>query len=43
MLSKTGDLHGEDAIYRLCKATQETWMMKRSWKALSKMPVEDRL
>ena len=43
MLSKTGELHGEEAVYRLCRATQETWMMKRTWKALMKMSVEDRV
>lgn len=43
MLTKTGELHGEESAYQLCRATQETWMMKRTWKALLKMSVEDRV
>jgi len=43
LLSKTGEQYGEEAVYRLCRSTQETWMMKRTWKALSKMSVEDRV
>ena len=43
MLTKTADLHGEEAVYNLCRSTQETWMMKRTWKGLVKMSVEDRV
>jgi hypothetical protein len=43
ILTKTAALQGEEAVYRLCRATQETWMLKRTWKALVKMPVEERV
>ncbi len=43
LLTKTALVSGEEAVYRLCRATQETWMLKRTWKALVKMPVEDRV
>ncbi len=43
MLTKTAESHGEEAAYELCRATQETWMMKRTWKGLSRMSVEDRV
>jgi hypothetical protein len=43
MLTKTGELHGEEAVYQLCRSTQETWMMKRTWKGLMKMSVEERV
>lgn len=43
LLTKTAATEGEDAVYRICRATQETWMLRRTWKALSKMTVEDRV
>ncbi len=43
IFTKTGEKQGEEAVYELCKATQETWMMKRTWKGLSKMTVEERV
>jgi hypothetical protein len=43
MLTKTADRLGEKAAYELCRATQETWMMRRTWKGLRKMTVEERV
>lgn len=43
MLTKTGERHGEEAVYELCRATQATWMMKRTWKGLLKMSVQERV
>ena len=43
ILTKTAKKHGEAAVYELCRATQETWMMKRTWKGLLKMSVEERV
>ncbi|MBL7211344.1 MAG: hypothetical protein ISS61_03060 [Desulfobacteraceae bacterium] len=43
MLTKTAESEGEEAAYQLCRATQETWMMRRTWKGLMKMSFEDRV
>jgi hypothetical protein len=43
IFTKTSEQHGEEAVYELCRSTQETWMMKRTWKGLIKMSVEDRV
>jgi hypothetical protein len=43
IFTKTSQLHGEDAVYDLCRSTQETWMMKRTWKGLMKMSVAERV
>ena len=43
LLTKTADKDGEEMVYQMCRATQETWMMKRTWKGLSKMSVEERV
>ncbi|MBW1931108.1 MAG: hypothetical protein JRH08_05770 [Deltaproteobacteria bacterium] len=43
ILTKTAEKHGEGAVYELCRATQETWMMRRTWKALLRMSVEERV
>ena len=43
LLTKTAEKHGEEAAYELCRTTQETWMLRRTWKALLKMSVEDRV
>ncbi|MBU1274584.1 MAG: hypothetical protein KJ720_04350 [Proteobacteria bacterium] len=37
--SKVGAQQGDEAVYRLSRATQENWMMRRTWKAFSKLPV----
>ena len=43
MLTKTAIRDGEEAAYELCRATQETWMMRRTWKGLSRMTVEEQV
>jgi len=43
ILTKTAENYGEEAVYHLCRATQATWMMKRTWKAMQKMSVEERV
>lgn len=43
ILTKVAQTQGEEAVYKLCRATQETWMLKRTWKALLRMPVEERV
>lgn len=43
LLTKTAKHHGEEAVYHLCRSTQETWMLKRTWKALVKMTAEERV
>ena len=43
LLTKTAEKQGEASAYDLCRATQETWMMKRTWKGLMKMSVEERV
>jgi hypothetical protein len=43
IFTKTAETQGEEAVYRLCRSTQETWMLKRTWKALVKMSVEERV
>ncbi len=43
LLTKTAEKRGEEATYELCRATQETWMLRRTWKALLKMSVEERV
>ena len=43
IFTKTALEHGEEEVYKLCRSTQETWMMKRTWKGLLKMTVEERV
>jgi len=43
ILTKTAESQGEEAVYRLCRATQETWMLRRTWKGLLKLSVEERV
>jgi hypothetical protein len=43
IFTKTAETQGEEAVYQLCRSTQETWMLKRTWKALVKMSVEERV
>ena len=43
IFTKTSETNGEEAVYKLCRSTQETWMMRRTWKGLSKMSVEERV
>lgn len=41
--TKVGAEYGDEAVYKLTKATQSTWMMGRTYKGFSKMPVEDQV
>jgi len=43
MLTKTSKKYGEEAVYELCRSTQETWFMRRTWKGFSKMSVEEQV
>ena len=43
LFTKISERDGEEAVYGLCRATQETWMMRRTWKGLSAMSVEQRV
>ena len=40
MLTRIGRKFGEGEVYAMLRATQETWMMKRTWKGFRKMSVE---
>ena len=40
LLTKIGRKFGEGEVYAMLRATQETWMMKRTWKGFRKMSVE---
>jgi hypothetical protein len=35
--------HGEEEMQAILKTSQETWMMKRTWKAFLKLSVEERV
>lgn len=41
--TKLADQQGEEAIYRMSRATQETWMLRRTWKGFRKISVEERV
>jgi hypothetical protein len=43
LLDKTAKKFGETAMYELLKSTQDTWMMKRSWKGYLKISVPERV
>ena len=43
MLTQVGETSGEEAVYQLLRSTQQTWMLRRTWKAFIKLPVEDRV
>jgi hypothetical protein len=43
VFTKIADRHGEEEMHAIMKATQETWMMKRTWKAFRGMPAKTRL
>lgn len=40
MLTKVANRFGEAEMFHLLRATQETWMLKRTWKAFRQMPVK---
>lgn len=37
------DTYGEEAVYKASRATQESWMMGRTYKAFSRMSVEEQI
>ncbi|MFC1669487.1 hypothetical protein ACFL20_03790 [Spirochaetota bacterium] len=41
--TKIGEEHGDEAVYKMSRSTQETWMLRRTWKAFTKMPVKDQV
>lgn len=41
--TQVGLSQGDEAVYRLSRATQQTWMMRRTWKAFLKMTAEQRV
>ena len=43
LLDKVAKRFGEQAMYETLKSTQETWMMKRSWKGYLRLPVKERV
>lgn len=43
LFTQVGREYGDEAVYRLCRASQETWMMRRTWKAFRKLPVEEQV
>ena len=43
LLSRLAERHGEDEMFAMLKATQEGWMLKRTWKAFLGLPVEERV
>ena len=40
MLTKIAERFGEAEVYNMLRATQEKWMLHRTWKAFRKMPVK---
>ncbi len=42
LLSEIARRHGESEMYRILRATQETWMMKRTWRGFLKLSVQER-
>lgn len=40
MLSKIAERFGEAEVYSMLRATQDKWMLRRTWKAFRKMPVK---
>ena len=43
MLTRVGESAGEQAVHELLRSSQSTWMLRRTWKAFIKLPVEDRV
>ncbi|MBT4264203.1 MAG: hypothetical protein HOK67_20050 [Deltaproteobacteria bacterium] len=41
--TRLAEQQGEEAVYRMSRATQETWMLKRTWKVFLSMSVEERV
>lgn len=43
LLTRIADRHGEEEMHRILRASQETWMMKRTWKGFLHLSVEERV
>lgn len=43
LLDRIANKFGESAMYEILKGSQETWMMKRTWKGYLKMSVKERV
>lgn len=43
LYTKIAERNGEEAVYQYSRLTQETWMMRRTWKGLLKMSAEERV
>lgn len=43
VFTRIAERHGEDEMHEIMMATQETWMMKRTWKAFRRMSVKTRV
>jgi hypothetical protein len=43
ILSEVANRHGEEEMADILKKSQETWMMKRTWKGFLTLPVEERV
>jgi hypothetical protein len=43
LLDGIADRHGEEEMYQILRRSQESWMMKRTWKVFLKLSVEERV
>jgi hypothetical protein len=43
IFSRIADRDGEQAMHDIMRESQATWMMKRTWRAMLKVPVEERV
>ncbi len=43
LYTHVAESYGEEAVYKASRATQGSWMMKRTYKTFSKMKVEDQI
>lgn len=43
LFTQIADAHGEEEMHRIMRASQATWMLRRSWKAFLRLPVEERV
>ncbi len=43
LLTYLADQHGEEEVYCALRATQDSWMLRRTWKGFLAIPVEQRV
>ena len=43
LLTEVANRHGEEEMYAVLRASQEGWMLKRTWKGFLRMTVEERM